>query len=165
MALDDDQRVDSDLRDRIDTALLDSAQDAARKTARIAAGGYFLLLLFLLVGAVFYQRAANKRIESAELTACERVQVQRERANVSEARQYLLLSTIAESPRASRPVRVEYAGLASTTIYDPPTDCSEAVRQPDSYQRPPSIQFSVLPREFADAIVQAAKDKQPQPTP
>lgn len=168
-----EQRTDPVLRRRIDQALVDAATDAARRTARVAAGGYFVLVLFLLAGAIAYQRNTNERLDRSEMFACERVQLQRERTNVSEARQFLLMTAIAEAPRASEPVRDEYAGLARTARYDPPTDCRAAVRHPGSYRRPPSVLFvdardgerGEFPGRFARAVVRAAQEGRPQPVP
>jgi hypothetical protein len=163
-----ERRSDDVERERVDRALehaaTEAARGAARRTARRAAGGYFALLFVLLVGSVLYQQATNKRLNDSELRACERVQTQRERGNVSEARQYLLLRAIAESPRASKAVKDEYTVLYRTTLYDPPTDCRSAVGHPGSYRRPPSIPFYALPKVFPNAVVKAAKDKRPQPT-
>jgi hypothetical protein len=147
------------------------ADDAVRRTVRRAAGGYFALLFVLLVGAIAYQAtvnrkldAANARLQRAEIRACERLQAQRERTNVSEARQYLLLEAVAASPRATKKVKDEYKALASTTLYDPPTDCVAAVKRPVAYERPPSVPYSSLP-VFAERVVMAAKAKRPQPIP
>jgi hypothetical protein len=163
-----ERRTDNVERARVDhaleTAATQAARHAARRTASRAAGGYFLLLFVLLVGSVLYQQSTNTRLNDSELRACERVQNQRERANVSEARQYLLLRAIAESPRASKTIKDEYTVLYRTTLYDPPTDCRSAVGHPGTYRRPPSIPFYALPKSFPNAVVKAAKDKRPQPT-
>jgi hypothetical protein len=183
--MDVDRREDDTARSRVhealDVAATDAARRAARKTARRVVGGYFLLLLSLLVGATFFQRntnaglhRTNMRLERAETRACERLQVQRERANVSEARDYLLMVAIAQAPRASRVVREEYAGLARTAKYDPPTDCVAAVSDPAGYVRPASLPFcsdarglvcrrGVFPDAFARRLVRAAQERQPQP--
>lgn len=181
-----DRRTNGDERARIDAALELAAREAARKTALRAAGGYFLLLFVLFVGAVFYQRSVNAdldsaarkaavaahtaavtaaRVDSAELRACERLQAQRERTNVSEARQFLLFRAVVASPRASKMVRDRYGALARTTLYDPPTDCGDAVARPNTYRRPASVPFHALPSSYVEAVVQAAKDKRPQPQP
>jgi hypothetical protein len=83
-------------------------------------------VLIVLIGAVFVQRGINDdldtaarkaavaartaavtaaRVDSAETRACERVQLQRERTNVSEARQYLILSNAVTNPRTPRRIR------------------------------------------------------------
>jgi hypothetical protein len=171
-----ERRGDDDQRARVETALDTAANEAAKravyKTASRAAGGYFLLLLFLLIGAVLYQRATNerldtasRRLDSSEMRACERLQSQRERTNVSEARQYLLLHAVTLSPTASRQVKDRFETLAGTTLYDPPTDCHAAVSAPSSYAHPPSIPFHALPLKYAQSVVTAAKQKRPQPTP
>jgi hypothetical protein len=165
----------------LDTAATKAAEKAARRTANRAAGGYFLLLAFLLAGAVAYQantnakiHAANVRLERSEIRACERLQTQRERANVSDARQYLLSVAIAQAPRASAMVRDEYAGLSRTATYDPPTDCDAAVGDPAGYVRPASVPYcatgptrhcgaSAFPTAFARELVKAAQDSRPQP--
>jgi hypothetical protein len=116
------------------------------------------------------------RLERSETRACERLQAQRERANVSEARDYLLMVAIAQAPRASRPIREEYAGLARTAKYDPPTDCVAAVADPGGYVRPASLPFcsdarrpvcgrGVFPDGFARRLVRAAQEGRPQPEP
>lgn len=165
----DDRRENPEIRARVgealDTAATEAARRAARKTAKRAAGGYFALILFLLLGAGAWQWNTNQRLERSETRACERLQAQRERTNVSEARQYRLLSAVAKSPRASNVVKVTYRGLASTTLYDPPTDCEEAVRHPRGYRRPASIPYTALPASFAESVVIAAREKRPQPTP
>jgi hypothetical protein len=181
-----ERRGNGEGRDRFDEALELAATKAARKAARRAAGGYFAFVLVVLVGAVLYQRSVNAdldnaarkaaiaahtaavtaaRVDSAELRACERLQAQRERTNVSEARQYLLLRAVVASPRASKMVRERYGALANTTLYDPPADCPAAVNRPNSYKRPPSVPFYALPTRYVEALVLAAKDKRPQPTP
>jgi hypothetical protein len=181
-----ERRDDNGDRERFDKALEVAAVEAARRTARRATGGYFAFVLVVLVGAVFVQRGINDdldtaarkaaaaartaavtaaRVDSAELRACERLQAQRERTNVSEARQYLLLVAVTKSPRASRMVRERYGALARTTLYDPPTDCREAVSRPNTYRRPASVPYSALPASYVASVVQAAKAKRPQPTP
>jgi hypothetical protein len=171
-----DRRVDagrSRVEDALELAALQAAREAARKTARRAAGGYFMLLFTLLVGAAYYQHATNARLDRSELFACERVQLQRERANVSDARQYLLMVAIAEAPRASRSVREEYAGLARTARYDPPTECPAAVRRPNSYRRPASVPYCAADGRgcrvgsgvFARSVVRAAQEGRAQPEP
>jgi hypothetical protein len=165
--MDVERRDNGEERDRFDKALEIAAVEAARRAARRAAGGYFAFVLIVLVGAVFYQRSVNAdldtaarraavaahtaavtaaRVDSAELRACERLQVQRERTNVSEARQYLLLVAVTKSPRASRMVRDRYGALARTTLYDPPTDCREAVSRPNTYRRPRRSRSTRCPR-------------------
>jgi hypothetical protein len=138
-----------------------TARDVARKAARRAAVAYLLLFSFLLAGAVAWQSvtnsrlrhaasvaaAASERLDRSEMRACERLQAQRERINVSEARQYLLLRAIATSPRASAKVADRYDALSRTTLYDPPTDCEAAVRHPNTYRRPASTSFSRPPGE------------------
>jgi hypothetical protein len=172
----------------------DAAHRAARKTLWGAAGGYFLLLLILFIGAAVYQLHTNRRlddaarkariaataaavtaarVDSAETRACERVQLQRERANVTEARDYLLMVAITQAPRASKMIRDEYAGLARTARYDPPTDCPAAVRHPGSYHRPASVPYcaadgracvrSDFGTVFARQVVRAAQEGKPQP--
>lgn len=171
-----DRRENDVARERVNMALSAAAQqaahEAARKTARRAARGYFVLLLFLLIGAGLYQRSVNheldqaaERLDRGEIVQCERVQTQRESTNVSEARQFLLLSAVAASPRASDMVKARYRVLANTTLYAPPTDCPEAVAHPETYRRPPSLPFYALPISYVESVVQAAKDKRPQPTP
>ena len=167
-----ERRTDSDTRDALDTAAQRAAEKATRRTARRAAGGYFLLILFLLLGAGAYQvntnrklDAANDRLERAELGACQRLQGQRERSNVSEARQFLLLDAIAKSPRASTQVKTEYGRLSRTTLYAPPTDCPEAVARPLSYERPEDRRYAEMPKQFAEAVVTAADEGRPQPVP
>lgn len=176
MKRDDERRVDPVTRERVDHALDVAATRAARKatrrTVRRAAGGYFLLLLFLLIGASVYQNTINHRLDrtirqnvASEMRSCERVQAQRERTNVSEARQYLLLHAVTLSSTASRQVKARFGALANTTLYDPPTNCPAAVMTPQTYQRPPTIAFHALPLSYAQAIVTAAQKKRPQPTP
>lgn len=156
-----------------------TARDVARKAARRAAVAYLLLFSFLLAGAVAWQSVTNSRLRHAanvaarassrldqsEMRACERLQAQRERINVSEARQYLLLRAIATSPRATKRVAARYDALSRTTLYDPPTDCATAVRHPNSYRRPVSVSFYALPNAYVEAVVLAAKEKRPQPIP
>jgi hypothetical protein len=184
-------RRKTDDRSRVENALelaaLEAARRAARKTAKTAAGGYFALLLILFIGAGFYQwqtnarvnrataamRAANDRLAQSETRACERLQRQRELANVTEARDYLLMVAITRAPRASKMIRDEYAGLARTARYDPPTDCAAAVRHPNTYRRPASVPYcaadgracarSDFATVFARQVVRAAQEGKPQP--
>src|SRR4051812_23470396 len=101
--LSDDRRSEearARVESALDTAALEAARDAARRTALIAAGGYFLLLLFLLIGVALYKSATKGRLDRSELRAGERAHLQRDRANVPDARQYLLMVAITQAPRA-----------------------------------------------------------------
>jgi hypothetical protein len=147
---------------------------AAREAAWRVGVIVFLALLSLIIGATVWQRTVTARLDRSETRACERLQTQRERANVGEARDYLLMVAITRAPKASKMVRDEYAGLARTARYDPPTDCPDAVRRPNSYRRPASVPYCAaddprlrcspsLPTAFARSIVRAAQEGKPQP--
>jgi hypothetical protein len=164
-----DRRNDEVRRMRIERALdkaaLEAARNAARKTAARAAGGYFLLLFVLLVGAIAYQHAMNQRLDRDATYQCERVQKQRERSNVDDARQFVILSSVANNPKAIASIRRSYARIADTTVYDPPTNCEAAVDHPTTYKRPSSIPFAVLGLAYAQRIVEAERHRKPQPRP
>jgi hypothetical protein len=178
-----DQRTDPEGRARIDEALelaaLEAARAAAKKTAARAAGGYFALLLVLLAGLTAYQRNVNDRLDHAnrqvretnarldvgEQVQCQRVQKSRERSNVSEARQYLVLINAVSNPRTPARIRERYTDIANTSTYDPPTDCRAAVAHPLTYRRPPSMPFSRLGLKYANSIIVAARADKPQPLP
>lgn len=154
----------------IDNATLNAAREAAWRVGAIV----FCALLSLMIGATVWQHDVTRRLDRSEMRACERLQTQRERANVGEARDYLLMVAIARAPRASDVIREEYAGLARTARYDPPTDCGAAVRHPNSYRRPVSVPYCAaddprlrcsasLPTAFAREVVRAAQEGKPQP--
>lgn len=163
MALDD--RRDPPGRERFDDAVESAARRAARTTALRAATGYFLLVLFLLAGSTLFQRATNRRLDQAERFACQRVQLQRERSNVSDARQFLVFYAVSHNPRVTATIRRTYHDLGATTYYDPPTDCPTAVARPRTYRRPASIPFDRLGSRYAQRLVDAARQGHPQPQP
>jgi hypothetical protein len=150
------------------------ALHAATHAAWRASGAVALAIISLFIGATVYQQNVNQRLDQSEMFACQRVQLQRERTNVVDARDYLLMAAIAEAPRASPKVRAEYSGLARTARYDPPTDCRAAVKHPGSYRRPAFVVFvgarargerGVFPKRFARSLVRAAQEGRPQPRP
>lgn len=174
-----ERRTDPAARDRVQEVIDEATYEAARGAAIRVGAIVFFALLSLFVGATIWQRnvnhrvdravaqirATNDRLDRAEMRACERLQAQRERTNVSEARQFLLLHAVTLSPTASPQVKRRFGTLERTTVYDPPTDCGDAVLHPNTYRRPGSVSFSRLPQPYAEAVVKAAKDHRPQPTP
>lgn len=146
-------------------------KDWAYPTAMVAmAVGIVIEAGFLLPIVLRQSRDAAaadtaSRIATAEMKACERLQVERERSNVSEARQFLILSTAVGNSHNPMEIRNNFSELARTTVYDPPTDCAAAIAHPNSYRRPASVSFSLLPDSYAQRVVLAAKDRQPQPRP
>jgi hypothetical protein len=106
------------------------------------------------------------RLEQASLGVCMRLQRQRERSNLSDARQFLILRQVLESPRLMPEARVTYQSYVDSAEYGPPTDCREAVDDPPSYRAPPFIPFSAMGKRgpvFAQALIDAAKRREPPP--
>lgn len=101
-------------------------------------------------------------LRRAEVTSCRRAQMQRERGNVSNARQYLILLG-ADSRRGERSELFETA--IRSAVYSPPVDCTDAVggRLIDP---PREIPYERLGPEYALKVLGAAVDPvQPQPLP
>lgn len=105
------------------------------------------------------------RLEAASRGVCLRLQSQRERSNLSEARQYLILFNASQNPATPARFQRSYRMLADTTEYGPPTDCRQAVEDPPHYHAPGFIPYSELGAGFAERVVMAAEQHQPQPTP
>lgn len=104
----------------------------------------------------------ESELRRAEITSCRRAQMQRERGNVSNARQYLILLG-SDSRRGERSALFDSA--IRSAVYSPPVDCTEAVggRLIDP---PREIPYERLGPEFALSVLQAAVDPvRPQPLP
>lgn len=156
-----------------------------RRKADWVLAGIFLVPFIVGAVACLIGWTAIQRLDDAERGACSRLQVQRERQNVSEAAQFLVLVQASESSTSPR-ARSEYARLARSALYGPPTDCDAAIDKPTQYKLRPVVPFAcgtylipvtskrglvlcpdgiVLGREYADAIIQAAREHRSQPTP
>jgi hypothetical protein len=106
------------------------------------------------------------RLEQASLGVCMRLQRQRDRSNLSDARQFLILRQVLESPRLTPEARVTYQSYVDSSEYGPPTDCREAMGDPPNYRAPPFIPFSAMGKRgpvFAQALIDAAKRREPPP--
>jgi hypothetical protein len=106
------------------------------------------------------------RIEQASLGVCMRLQLQRDRSNTSDARQFLVLRQVLESPRLTPEARVTYRSYVDSSEYGPPTDCKQAVGDPPSYHAPALIPYGDMGKRgpvFAQALIDAAKRQLPPP--
>lgn len=142
MALDDErarardyavEKRQSEVRAAINRVAEEAARKAGRQSAKRAAGGYFALLLVLLIGATLYQTTSDRR-------SCERVNTLRvEEANRTaqvmwaalmasrDRSQTLAASTKGEPEQAThkRAVR-EIDKYADAMRWTPRTDCDAA---------------------------------------
>lgn len=152
-----------------------------RRNDKLAAVCVAISLLCLIVivgvaGTVLDQntklRATNAglgrtitRLEQASLGVCLRLQLQRERSNLSDARQFLILRQVLRSPQLTKQARREYKEYVDSTEYGPPTDCSKAIGDPPNYVAPAFVPFEDVGPGYAREILRAAKAKEPQPVP
>lgn len=134
-----------------------AANDAARRTAKRAAAGYFVLMLSLLVGAFVYQRVNDHRIDVAAMGTCKRLNILRiEESNRNAQVVWAALYRAAQRERAlaasgvKRELHQASADYIKTSIdamrWTPETDCREAVNHPGTF-RPPA------PRKFDPAFL------------
>lgn len=102
-------------------------------------------------------RTQNNLLHS-ELGTCARLQKQRERANVSDARQFLILDAISKNPGINSESRKLFNSYASSTQYFPPTLCPEVITDPDSVSNPTGIKYEILGVDFAKKVQDASAD-------
>ena len=117
-----------------------------------------ILFVCMLIGVVvaYISFATLERQNEALLGGCRRLQIERSRLNVTEARIHEVL----------RKADMEaYERELSTTFWSPPADCDQAVEDPAHFRQPKVIRFSELPSDFPKRILDAAAAKQPPPTP
>jgi hypothetical protein len=123
--------------------------------------GIAVAVTVVVAGTVIDQnRKVNRTV------VCMRLQNQRDRSNLSDARQFLILRQVLESPRLTPEARVTYQSYVDSSEYGPPTDCRQAVDDPPSYRAPPFITFSAMGKRgpvFAQALIDAAKRQEPPP--
>jgi hypothetical protein len=126
---------------------------------------FALLLAILLVATVATIAGIQSlhRLDEATHGVAMRLQIQRQRANVSEARQFLILEAAAHNPATPEPFRSRYCELAQTTLFGPPTNIEQAVENPLHYRAPRSVPYSRLGVEYAFLIVRAAEQHAPEP--
>jgi hypothetical protein len=110
-------------------------------------------------------RSTTQRLEEASMGVCMRLQSQRDRANLSDARQFLILRQVLRSPRLTPQARRQYRQYVASTEYGPRTDCAKAVDDPPSFRPPGFVPFTVLGARFAQALLDAAEAKQRPPVP
>jgi hypothetical protein len=132
--------------------------------------GIAVAVTVVVAGTVIDQnRKVNRtvvRLEQASRGVCMRLQNQRDRSNLSDARQFLILRQVLESPRLTPEARVTYQSYVDSSEYGPPTDCRQAVDDPPNYRAPPFITFSAMGKRgpvFAQALIDAAKRREPPP--
>lgn len=102
------------------------------------------------------QRRTQVRLSSSEASVCRRLQQQRERSNVSDARQFLILRGAGRNRNNARRVRRYFQGFVESAYYQPPVDCPQAIRLGTSYMSPEPIPYSNLGMKFAFEVLQAA---------
>lgn len=101
-------------------------------------------------------------LRRSEVTSCIRAQVQRERANVGNARQYLIL--LGADSRKGEQKKLFDAAIRSAA-YSPPVDCRKA-KGGGLVPKPEAISYDKLGPMYALKVLEAAVDPvRPQPLP
>jgi hypothetical protein len=126
--------------------------------------GAFLVTVIVGVTAVIVGLGFFNRQQEAIVGGCDRLQTERERANINSANIYIVLKAASASTR-SKEAKVIYDLGVRTSFYSPPANCDAAVKDPEHYKQPPVEPFDHLPDDFPLDILEAARQGQPQPTP
>jgi hypothetical protein len=137
-----------------------------RKADPYALGAFVVSMTVALVVVVvaFNVIGQVRKLDTAVLGSCERVQNERERTNVVEAVFYSVLLSASRNA-ASRVVRRDYGKLVGAAAWSPPADCEKAGDDPGNYIPPPAVPFSELPDDFPQRVIAASREGRPQPLP